>query len=178
MLASVVGSTVWVYGLRTAYPRYDVVVPDTFHGMRPLSGSPLNDQVEWAVAQAPEGLTAFGHVYGDPATNTGRVGAYGWTGDMHEMSPDMLRSFADSLRAGVEQFGVTVDDSWQPDAGPGGGWMECMDYTAFDGSRQATCLWGDKGSVGTVLFPDPNLVGDADRLTRELRTALVHPSQS
>lgn len=176
VLTSLVGAGVWSYQQRTEYPRYDVAVPDTFQGMKLLWNSPLNQQLETIAAADPEGYEPFTHVYGDFATNEGRIGVRVLTGDVHEMSADVLSSLADALRAGADSAGVTVNRSWKPAAGPAGGWLECMDLTAFDGTRRAVCLWGDKGSHGMVLVTDPGLVARADFLTRELRAALVHPA--
>ncbi|CAM5677547.1 hypothetical protein SAVIM338S_07226 [Streptomyces avidinii] len=87
----------------------------------------------------------------------------------------MLASFADATRAGAESVGATVR-TWKPEAGPAGGWLECVEVTAADGYRNITCLWGDKGSFGRVTIVDPVLAARADSLTRELRAALVAPA--
>ncbi|MGW6691532.1 hypothetical protein [Streptomyces sp. NPDC054961] len=176
VLSSLVGAGVWSYELRTEYPRYDVAVPDTFQDMRLLWNSPLNQQLEAVAGTDPKGYESFTHVYGDLETNDGRIGVRVLTGDLHDMSADTLSSFADALRAGADDAGVTVNRSWKPTAGPAGGWLECVDLTALDGTRRAVCLWGDKGSHGMVMVTDPNLVTRADSLTRELRAALVHPA--
>lgn len=176
VLSSLVGAGVWSYRLNTEYPRYDVAVPDTFQGMRLLWNSPLNQHLETVAATDPEGYESFTHVYGDLETNDGHIGVRVLTGDMHDMSADVLSSFTDAVRAGADDGGVTVNRSWKPAAGPAGGWLECVDLTAFGGARRAVCLWGDKGSHGMVMVTAPGLVARADSLTRELRAALVHPA--
>lgn len=175
VLTSLVGVGVWSYELSTKYPRYDVAVPDTFQGMGLLWNSPLNEQLKTVAAPVPQGYESFTHVYGDLETNDGRIGVRVLTGDLHDMSADTLSSFADAVRAGADDAGVTVNRSWKPAAGPAGGWLECMDLTAPDSGRRAVCLWGDKGSHGMVMVTDPDLAARADSLTRELRAALVHP---
>lgn len=173
VLGALVGATVWANQLAAEYPRYEVVSPDSFQGMKRLWDSTLNQQLAEVAQAAPGDFRAFTEVYGDAAVNEGRIGAYGWTGDWHDMSPRMLTSFADALRAGAESVGATAR-SWNPEAGPAGGWLECVEITTADGYRTITCLWGDKGSFGRVTIVDPDLADRADFLTRELRAALVH----
>ncbi|MGW1771315.1 hypothetical protein [Streptomyces sp. NPDC002104] len=175
VLSTVVGAGVWSYAKYTAYPRYDVTVPDTFQGMRLLWNSPLNQELK-AAYEAPEGYASFTPAYGDLKANDGLIGVHVVTGDLHDMSADTLSSFMDAARAGAERVGARVNRSWNPTAGPAGGRLECMDLTATDGARHAVCLWGDKGSYGMVTFLAPDLADRADSLTRELRAALVHPA--
>ncbi|WP_327308988.1 hypothetical protein OG730_40450 [Streptomyces sp. NBC_01298] len=175
VLSSLVVAGVWSYAKYTAYPRYEVVSPDSFQGMKRVWNSPLNQLLAEAAVAVPGDFKAFTEVYGDPTANEGHIGIYGITGDWHDMSPRMLTSFADAARAGAESVGATVR-TWKPEAGPAGGWLECVEITAADGYRNITCLWGDKGSFGRVTIVDPDLADRADSLTRELRAALVHPA--
>ncbi|MFZ3494781.1 hypothetical protein ACODT5_16450 [Streptomyces sp. 5.8] len=176
VLSCLVGAGMWSYMLSTVYPRYGVTAPDTFHGMRLLWNSPLNQELEAASATDPEGYESFTHAYGDLETNDGLIGVRVLTGDLHDMSADTLSSFADSVRAGADRVGATVNRSWKPASGPAGGWLECVGLTTSDGGLRAVCLWGDKGSSGMVTFMDPDLAARADSLTRELRAALIHPA--
>lgn len=176
VLSSLVGAAVWANELRSEYPRYEVASPDSFQGTKRLWNSELNQALAETAFAVPGDYKGFTEVYGDSSANEGRIGVYGMTGDMHDMSPSTLSSVAHAVREGAERVGATVTRSWKPDAGPAGGWLECMDITAADGSRRTTCLWGDKGSFATVLVADPDLVDRADAWTREMRAALVHPA--
>ncbi|MFI5866179.1 hypothetical protein [Streptomyces sp. NPDC051546] len=177
VLGSLVGAGVWANELRNEYPRYEVASPDSFQGMKRLWNSPLNQALDEIAFTIPGGdYKGFTEVYGDPLSNEGSIGVYGMTGDIHDMSASMLHSFADSVRGGAEHVGATVTRSWTPDAGPAGGWLECVDITAADSARRTVCVWGDKGSYATVMVDDPDLLDSADSWTRELRAALVHPA--
>lgn len=176
VLSSLVGAAVWANQLRSEYPRYEVASPDSFQGMKRLWNSPLNQAMAEMAFVVPGDYKGFTEVYGDPVTNEGRIGVYGMTGDMHDMSPSVLRSFTRGMREGAERVGATVTRTWKPDAGPAGGWLECVDMTAADASPRTMCLWGDKGSFATVLVTDPDLLDRADSWTRDLRAALVHPA--
>ncbi|MGW6705585.1 hypothetical protein ACWGDE_11930 [Streptomyces sp. NPDC054956] len=178
VLGSLAGVGVWAYEVRTAYPRYEVVAPETFQGMSLLSDSLLDQSLEVFAPTVPEGYKSFTLAYGNFATNDVRISVYGMTGDMHEMSRELVASFVDSSRAGAESVGSTMNRSWTPAPAPTGGvWLECMDLTApapAGGGRYTLCTWGDKGSFGIVSVVGPELMPRADSLTRELRAALIH----
>ncbi|MFH9727586.1 hypothetical protein ACH4M4_32165 [Streptomyces sp. NPDC017254] len=149
-LLLVIGIT--AYAASLTYPRYDIVSHDTFRGLQgfdlreefdPFGALPDSEKEEWSarvyVAQdagpdaAAEYLVAVA------------------TGDFHEMRESYVYD-GGLLPEETEQFGI-VHDTWRAGAGPHGSWMRCLRYTEVaGGTLRAMCVWGDKGSIGMVLF--------------------------
>lgn len=152
VLLLVIGVTAYISSL--AYPRYDIVAHDTFRG---LQGFDLPEEFDPfdAVPESEKGdSTARVYVAGDAAASPDAAAEYlvaVTTGDFHEMR----ESYVDDgglFPQETEQVGI-VHDSWRAGSGPHGAWMRCLRYTEVaTGTLRAMCVWGDKGSMGMVLF--------------------------
>ncbi|MFB7234722.1 hypothetical protein ACFCXK_08065 [Streptomyces sp. NPDC056269] len=170
-----VGGTAYAASLE--YPRYDIVAHDTFRGLqgfdlreefdpfRAVSDGELNDSTARVYAAADAAPDAAAE-YLVAVT----------TGDFHEMR----ESFVDDDRifpAVTDQDGV-VHESWQAETGPHGAWMRCIRYTeAGTGTPRAMCVWGDKGSIGTVLFTAADENHDVvEETARSVGTAFLRPA--
>ncbi|WP_030689975.1 hypothetical protein [Streptomyces globisporus] len=145
-----VGVTAYVSSL--AYPRYDIVAHDTFRG---LKGFDLREEFD-TFGAVPDGeleeSAARVYVAEDAAADAAAEYLVAvTTGDFHEMRESYVY---DDRTVPMETEGVgTVHDTWRAGAGPYGGWMRCLRYTEVTtGTLRAMCLWGDKGSMGMVLF--------------------------
>ncbi|MEV6245988.1 hypothetical protein AB0M38_07265 [Streptomyces sp. NPDC051742] len=152
-VALLLGLGTAAYASSLAYPRYDIVAHDTYRG---LEGFELRAQYD-PFAALPDRrsaeTTARVYVAEDAAPDAAAEYLVGVaTGDFHDLRESYL--FEDgglipSITAGV---GV-VHDTWRAGAGPYGSWMRCLRYTeARTGTPRAMCIWGDKGSMGLVLF--------------------------
>ncbi|MFG2903251.1 hypothetical protein ACGFZH_39985 [Streptomyces zaomyceticus] len=148
-LLLVVGAAAYASSL--AYPRYDIVAHDTFRG---LQGFDLREEFDPFAAipdNEREESTARVYVAEDAAPDAAAEYLVAvTTGDFHEMRESFV--YDGVLPKEMEQVGI-VHDTWRAEAGPHGAWMRCLRYTEVATSTlRAMCVWGDKGSIGMVLF--------------------------
>ncbi|MET9674625.1 hypothetical protein ABZY68_16205 [Streptomyces sp. NPDC006482] len=175
-LLLVVGAAAYASSL--AYPRYDIVAHDTFRG---LQGFDLREEFDpfGAVPHSEKkGSTARVYVAEDAAPDAAAEYLVAvTTGDFHEMRESYV--YDDGiLPEGTQQFGI-VHDTWRAEAGPHGAWMRCLTYTEVaTGTRRATCLWGDKGSIGMVLFTAADKNRDAvEDTARSIGADFLQPAE-
>ncbi|MFB6525002.1 hypothetical protein [Streptomyces sp. NPDC056399] len=170
-----VGGTAYAASLE--YPRYDIVAHDTFRG---LQGVDLREEFDPFRAVSDGELddsTARVYAAADAAPDAAAEYLVAvTTGDFHEMR----ESFVDDDRifpAVTDQDGV-VHESWQAETGPHGAWMRCVRYTeAGTGTPRAMCVWGDKGSIGMVLFTAADENHEAvEETARSVGTAFLRPA--
>lgn len=141
------------YASSVAYPRYDIVAHDTYRG---LEGHDLRQELNpFAAVPARERTATAARVYVPEDAAPDAAAEYlvaVVTGDFHEMRESFVSDADGLLPVGTESVGV-IHDTWQAGAGPYSGWMRCLRYTEVaTGTLRAMCLWGDKGSIGMVLF--------------------------
>ncbi|MFE6781968.1 hypothetical protein ACFVFF_06870 [Streptomyces sp. NPDC057680] len=165
------------YAASLEYPRYDIVAHDTFRG---LQGFELREEFDPFGAMSDGELndsTARVYAAADAAPDAAAEYLVAvTTGDFHEMR----ESFVDDDRlfpAVTDQEGV-VHESWQAETGPHGAWMRCLRYTeAGTGTPRAMCVWGDKGSIGMVLFTAADENHEAvEETARSVGTAFLRPA--
>lgn len=169
-----VGGTAYAASLE--YPRYDIVAHDTFRG---LQGFELREEFDPFGAVPDSELndsTARVYAAADAAPDAAAEYLVAvTTGDFHEMR----ESFVDDrlFPAVTDQDGV-VHESWQAETGPHGAWMRCLRYTeAGTGTLRAMCVWGDKGSIGMVLFTAADENHEAvEETARSVGTAFLRPA--
>ncbi|MCX4985961.1 hypothetical protein [Streptomyces sp. NBC_00572] len=151
-LALLLGIGVTAYASSLTYPRYDIVAHDTFRG---LQGFDLREEFDpfGAVPDSEkEGSTARVYVAEDAAPDAAAEYLVAvTTGDFHEMRESYVYD-GGPVPKETERVGI-VHDTWRAGAGPHGSWMQCRRYTEVaTGTLRAMCVWGDKGSIGMVLF--------------------------
>ncbi|MFB7591889.1 hypothetical protein [Streptomyces sp. NPDC056169] len=174
-LLLVVGAAAYASSL--SYPRYDIVAHDTFRG---LQGFDLREEFDpfGAVPDSEkEGSTARVYVAEDAAADAAAEYLVAvTTGDFHEMRESWLYD-GGILTKETEQVG-SVHDTWRAEAGPHGAWMRCLRYTEVaTGTLRAMCLWGDKGSIGTVLFTAADKDRDAvEETARSVGADFLRPA--
>ncbi|MFK0101816.1 hypothetical protein [Streptomyces sp. NPDC091040] len=162
------------------YPRYAVTPPQEFRGAPLASAVPVVEGVDsdmasmWTQAADVEGT--FAYVYGDVTALSDDDGPaaliFGATGDFRGTPHAALKGYELAL----SESESTINEVWQPDAGPGGGGLRCVSYaddTEAPGARVA-CSWVDDGSYGTVVMNerlDHDTAADAARTARD---AVLH----
>lgn len=162
------------------YPRYTVSPPDEFRGEPLASAVPVVDGVGsdlaslWTETLDVEG--AFAYLYGDLSVLENRSGPdaliFGATGDFRGTPDVALKSY----ELGLSESDSTINEIWQPDAGPGGGRLRCVSYAddAEAPGAHVACSWVDDGSLGTVVMNerlDHDAASDAARTARD---AVLH----
>ncbi len=150
-LVLVVGTAAYASSL--AYPRYDIVAHDTFRGLEGFELRQQSDPFAALPDRRTAETTARVYVAEDAAPDAAAEYLVAVaTGDFHEMRESYLFENGGIVPANMAGVGV-VHDTWRAGAGPYGGWMRCLRYTeAATGTPRAMCIWGDKGSIGMVLF--------------------------
>ncbi|MFD3943423.1 hypothetical protein [Streptomyces sp. NPDC058579] len=149
-LLLVIGVTAYASSL--AYPRYDIVAHDTFRGLQGFDLREEFDPFGAVSASEKEESTARMYVAQDAAPDAAAEYLVAvMTGDFHEMRESYVYDDGGILPMETEGVGV-VHDTWRAGVGPYGGWMRCHRYTDVVGTLRALCVWGDKGSMGMVLF--------------------------
>ncbi|WP_405937391.1 hypothetical protein OG338_12385 [Streptomyces sp. NBC_00726] len=162
------------------YPHYEVAPPLEFRGAPLTSAVPVVDEVDSAVAslwtQTMDVRGAFAYVYGDAAALGDEGGPaaliFGAVGDFRAMPDTVLKGY----ETGLSQSDSTIDEIWQPDAGPAGGRLRCVSYaddSEAPGSHVA-CSWADNGSYGAVVMNEPLGHEAAAQAARAGRDAVLH----
>ncbi|MFJ7629255.1 hypothetical protein ACIQZN_22445 [Streptomyces sp. NPDC097595] len=162
------------------YPRYTVTPPLVFRGMQLTSAMPVVEGVDsdyaslWTQLMDTEGT--FTYIYGDFSSANGEDDPatiiVGVTGDFRGTADTLLKGY----ELGLSESDSTINEIWQPDAGPGGGRLRCVSYaddTEAPGARVA-CSWVDDGSYGTVVMNEPLDHDTAAEAARTARDALLH----
>ncbi|MFD9241635.1 hypothetical protein ACFV0D_06795 [Streptomyces sp. NPDC059556] len=169
-----VGGTAYAASLE--YPRYDIVAHDTFRG---LQGFDLREEFD-PFGTVPDSelndSTARVYVPADAAPDVAAEYLVAVsTGDFHEMRESFVD---DGLFPEVTDQDGVVHESWRAGTGPHGAWMRCLRYTeAGTGTPRAMCVWGDKGSIGMVLFTAPDENHDVvEEAARSVGTAFLRPA--
>ncbi|MGC4951344.1 tetratricopeptide repeat protein [Streptomyces sp. DT224] len=162
------------------YPRYTVTPPQEFRGESLASAVPVVDGVGsdlaslWTETLDVEG--AFAYLYGDLSVLGDRSGPgaviVGVTGDFRGTPDAVLKGY----ELGLSESDSTINEIWQPDAGPGGGRLRCV---SFAEDREATgahvaCSWVDDGSYGTVVMNERLDHDAAAEAARTARDAVLH----
>ncbi|MEU8763857.1 hypothetical protein [Streptomyces sp. NPDC048659] len=167
------------YAASLAYPRYELVEHDTFRG---LKGYLLREEfdplgsVPWDESQASTARMYLPDDAGPGAAAEYLVAVT--TGDFHAMDESFVDGDAVGLvPGGADGIGVVQDD-WRAGSGPYAGWMRCFRYTEVrTGTPRALCVWGDKGSVGMVLFTAKGQSREeVERSARTIGAAFFRPA--
>ena len=174
-LLLVIGVTAYASSL--AYPRYDIVAHDTFRGLQGIDLREEFDPFGAVPDSEKEGSTARVYVAEDAAPDAAAEYLVAvTTGDFHEMRESYVYD-GGILPNETDQVGI-VHDTWRAEAGPHGAWMRCLRYTEVaTGTLRAMCLWGDKGSIGMVLFTAADKNRDAvEETARSVGTDFLRPA--
>lgn len=160
VLLLVIGVTAYTSSL--AYPRYDVVAHDTFRGLQGIDLREEFDPFGAVPDNEKEASTARVYVAEDATPDAAAEYLVAvTTGDFHEMRESYVYGGNGLVPDDMAGAGI-VHDTWRAEAGPYGAWMRCLRYIeAATGTPRASCVWGDKGSMGMVLFTDADRNRDA-----------------
>ncbi|MFB7611277.1 hypothetical protein [Streptomyces gardneri] len=178
-LALLLAVGVTAYAASLAYPRYDIVAHDTFRG---LQGIDLREEFDpfGAVPDSErEASAARVYVAEDAAPDAAAEYLVAvTTGDFHEMRESYVYDGNGLVPEDMAGVGI-VHDTWRAEAGPYGAWMRCLRYTeAATGTPRAMCVWGDKGSIGMVLFTAADKNRDAaEETARSIGTDFLRPAE-
>ncbi|TRV80938.1 iron-containing alcohol dehydrogenase [Streptomyces sp. 130] len=162
------------------YPHYTVAPPQEFRGEPLASAVPVVAGVGsdlaslWTESLDVEG--AFAYLYGDLSVLGNMSGPdaiiVGATGDFRGTPDEALKGY----ELGLSESDSTINEIWQPDAGPGGGRLRCVSYAddrEAPGARVA-CSWVDDGSYGTVVMNERLDHDAAAEAARTARDAVLH----
>ncbi|MEV7420638.1 hypothetical protein [Streptomyces sp. NPDC089919] len=181
LLASGAGAGVWRYQRSLEYPRYEAVAPATFRGMTQAPFSAFATMLESrASLMGAQGLgSSVSKVWSvNPSDESAAaVGVLAGVGDLHDMSGSDIDAIATMERSSTESSGLVSQLTWHPETGPAGGWMVCDRYTmtGVAVTVASMCIWGDRGSVLTVVTRGSALT-DVEAITRELRSEMIRPA--
>ncbi|MGW2016812.1 hypothetical protein [Streptomyces sp. NPDC001927] len=174
-LLLVIGVTAYASSL--AYPRYDIVAHDTFRG---LQGFGLREEFDpFRAVSESEMEESAARIYVAEEAAPDAAAEYlvaVATGDFHEMRESYVYGDGGILPLGTEGVRI-VHDTWRAGAGPYGGWMRCHSYTDVAGTLRGMCVWGDRGSMGMVLFTAADKNRDAvEETARSVGADFLRPA--